>query len=141
MADTGLGCTCFRLRSLTRKVTQFYDRMLAPSGLTVTQYSLIAHVRRHAAGGPTVSELANSLFTDRTTVTRNLKPLVAGRLVQLGDGADARSKAVRITPAGERAFQAARPLWHEAQAAMAARTGQGELRKLHHMMERLLDAI
>ena len=139
MAD--LGCTCFRLRSLTRKVTQFYDRALAPSGLTVTQYSLMAHVRRHPEGGPAVSELAQSLFTDRTTLTRNLKPLVAARLLQIGDGRDARSKAVRMTPAGERAFQAARPLWKQAQAAISERAGESELRRLHDMIERLRDAV
>ena len=46
MGKTDPGCTCFRLRSLTRRVTQLYDQVLAPSGLTVTQYSLLAHARR-----------------------------------------------------------------------------------------------
>ena len=141
MTDPGLGCTCFRLRGLTRKVTQFYDRLLAPSGLTVNQYSLMAHVRRHPRAAPTVSDLAQDLFTDRTTLTRNLKPLIAAGLLVVGDGPDGRSKAVRLTAAGERAFQAARPLWKQAQAAMTDRAGEAELRKLHEMMERLLHAI
>src|SRR4051812_48820757 len=127
MGATGIGCTCFRLRSLTRKVTQFYDKALAPSGLTVTQYSLMAHARRHEPGAPTVTELAEALFTDRTTLTRNLRPLVDAGLLQLGEGADGRSKAVRVTAAGERAFRAAKPLWKQAQAEIQRRAGEGQL--------------
>src|SRR5256886_9776624 len=97
-------CTCFRLRSLTRRVTQLYDQALAPSGLTVTQYSLLAHALRHGAA-PTVSELAKQLFTDRTTLTRNLKPLADAGLLKLGDGADARSKAVLVTAKGRSALR------------------------------------
>src|SRR5256885_253275 len=115
-------CTCFRLRSLTRRVTQLYDQTLAPSGLTVTQYSLLAHALRHGAA-PTVSELAKQLFTDRTTLTRNLKPLADAGLLKLGDGADARSKAVLVTAKGRSALRAARPLWKEAQARLRAQAG------------------
>ena len=133
-------CTCFRLRSLTRRVTQLYDQALAPSGLTVTQYSLLAHALRQGAA-PTVSELAQQLFTDRTTLTRNLKPLAAAGLVKVGDGADARSKAVLVTAKGRGAFQAARPLWKEAQARLRAQAGDGRLAALHGLIEELLHAV
>ena len=133
-------CTCFRLRSLTRRVTRLYDQVLAPSGLTVTQYSLLAHALRQDAA-PTVSELAQQLFTDRTTLTRNLKPLVDAGLVNVGDGADARSKAVRVTARGRSAFQAARPLWKEAQARLRAQAGGARLAALHGLIEELLHAV
>jgi DNA-binding MarR family transcriptional regulator len=134
------GCTCFKLRSLTRRVTQLYDQALAPSGLTVTQYSLLAHVRRHD-GPPSVSELAQLLFTDRTTLTRNLKPLADAGLVRVTGGTDARSKAVMVTKKGEDALRAARPLWQEAQARMRARAGAGRLAALHELIEGMLDAV
>ena len=133
-------CTCFRLRSLTRRVTQLYDRALAPSGLTVTQYSLLAHALRRDAA-PTLSELAQQLFTDRTTLTRNLKPLADAGLVKVGDGADARSKAVRVTAKGRSAFQAAQPLWKEAQARLSAQAGRPRLAALHGLIEELLHAL
>src|SRR2546428_13892478 len=110
-------CTCFRLRSLTRRVTQLYDQALAPSGLTVTQYSLLAHALRHGAA-PTVSELAKQLFTDRTTLTRNLKPLADAGLLRLGDGADERRKAVQATANGSSALRAARDQWVEDQGRL-----------------------
>jgi DNA-binding MarR family transcriptional regulator len=135
----GPACTCFRLRSLTRRVTQFYDQALAPAGLKVTQYSLIAHARRRpGAAGPTVSELAAALFTDRTTVTRNLRPLIDAGWLALGPGGDARSKAVQVTPAGEAAFQTARPLWRAAQARVRELTGTERLASLHGLIDELL---
>ena len=133
-------CTCFRLRSLTRRVTRLYDQVLAPSGLTVTQYSLLAHALRQDAA-PTVSELAQQLFTDRTTLTRNLKPLVDAGLVNVADGTDARSKAVRVTARGRSAFQAARPLWKEAQARLRAQAGDRRLAALNGLIEELLHAV
>jgi DNA-binding MarR family transcriptional regulator len=133
-------CTCFRLRSLTRRVTRLYDQVLAPSGLTVTQYSLLAHALRRDAS-PTLSELAQQLFTERTTLTRNLKPLADAGLVKVGDGADARSKAVRVTAKGRSAFQAARPLWQEAQARLRAQAGGARLAALHGLIEELLHAL
>ena len=137
-----LPCTCFKLRSLTRRVTQLYDRALAPSGLKVTQYSLIAlALRARRSGAPTVSDLAQSLFTDRTTLTRNLRPLLVAGYVEVGAGTDARSKAVHVTAAGEAAFRAARPLWRSAQACMQSLGGAGALAELHVLVDGLLPLI
>jgi DNA-binding MarR family transcriptional regulator len=133
------GCTCFKLRSLTRRVTQLYDRVLAPSGLKVTQYSLIAHARRRETSRPlTVTELAQKLFTDRTTLTRNLRPLLDAGFIRIGAGPDERSKAVIVTPKGEDAYQAARPLWKAAQTLMQERLGNPELAALHGLIDNLL---
>ena len=138
-ARAPVGCTCFKLRSLTRRVTQLYDQALAPSGLKVTQYSLIAHARRRDdASPPTMSELAQALFTDRTTLTRNLRPLVTAGFIKVGAGADARSKAVVVTAKGEDAYQAARPLWKEAQVLMRDRVGEPRLAALHSLIDALL---
>ena len=148
------GCTCFKLRSLTRRVTQLYDQTLSPSGLKVTQFSVIARARRKPGGagpasgpssgpssGPTVSELAGALFTDRTTLTRNLKPLVDAGFIKVSSGVDARSKAVCVTPAGEAAFQAARPLWKQAQLRMRSLAGDDQLTALHELIEVILPRI
>jgi DNA-binding MarR family transcriptional regulator len=127
------------LRSLSRRVTRFYDQALAPARLKVTQYSLIAHARRRAGpAGPTVSELAAALFTDRTTVTRNLRPLIDAGWLALGPGGDARSKEVLVTTAGEAAFQAARPLWRAAQARVRELAGAEQLESLHGLIDSLL---
>ena len=132
-------CTCFKLRSLARRVTQLYDQALAPSGLKVTQYSVIGHARRrNGAPAPTVSELAQALVTDRTTLTRNLKPLVDAGFLKIGSGVDARSKAVCVTPTGEAVYQSAQPLWKLAQAQLRELAGAEQLNALHAMIETIL---
>ena len=139
---TSSGCTCFKLRSLARRVTQLYDQAMAPSGLKVTQYSLLAHARLREGAAPlSVSALADALFTERTTLTRNLKPLVQAGYLRIASGADARTKAVCVTAAGEAAFQAARPLWRAAQARVDALVGAERLGALHGLIGQLLPVL
>ena len=76
------GCTCFKLRCLTRRVTAVYDRALSAAGIRVTQYSLLSHLR--GLRGVPISQLAEKLDMDRTTLTRNLKPLHRGGLGGVG---------------------------------------------------------
>ena len=37
-------CTCFRVRSAARRVTQIYSRHLAPTGMRISQFSLLGYV-------------------------------------------------------------------------------------------------
>src|ERR671927_476049 len=94
------GCTCFKLRRLTRRVTAVYDRALSAVGMRVTQYSLLAQLRR--LRGLSMSQLAEALDMDRTTLTRNLKPLLEAAWVEIQPSdQDARIRLVRITAAGD----------------------------------------
>lgn len=137
--SASLPCTAFRVRSLSRRITQLYDDTLAPSGLRSTQFSLLAHVRRtRAEQGPSVTELADRLRMDRTTLTRNLRPLLAAGLVSLQSGADARRKAVVITPAGEAAFCEARELWKHAQQRVRTLGGASTIAQLERLIDSLL---
>ncbi|ARU06088.1 MarR family transcriptional regulator [Comamonas serinivorans] len=117
-------CNCFLIRSLSRKITQLYDDVLAPSGLRGTQFSLMLTARKGLDGAPaSVSALADRLNTDRTTLTRNLRILQAAGHIELVAGRDARSKCVQLTPAGEAALSHAQTLWREAQREVRTRCG------------------
>lgn len=132
-------CTCFKVRSLARRISQLYDETLAPSGLRGTQYSVLAHARRpRGAAPPSVSELAAATFTDRTTLTRNLRPLIASGLIALESGPDARSKAVVVTDAGEQAFRKARELWRVAQARVREIGGDQAVGRLETLIDGML---
>jgi DNA-binding MarR family transcriptional regulator len=131
------GCTCFKLRSLNRRVTAVYDRALAPAQLRVTQYSLLAQLRR--LGGASMSALADAMEMDRTTLTRNLKPLLEAGWVEVAPGdQDARVRTVRLTTAGETQFQTARAHWRRAQADVNAAIGAADLSLLHELIDRCL---
>jgi DNA-binding MarR family transcriptional regulator len=114
-------CACFSIRRAARAVTQLYDDMLRPSGLRATQFSLLAVIRLTGTG--TITALADAAVMDRTTLTRNLKPLAEAGLVAVREGDDARVREVTLTAAGAR-LAAAQPYWEKAQRRMTDALGQ-----------------
>jgi DNA-binding MarR family transcriptional regulator len=136
------GCTCARLRRLTRRITAVYDRELAAVGLRVTQYSLLSTLRREAgAAGMAVSVLAERMDMDRTTLTRNLKPLIDQGLAALAaDPQDARVRRALITEAGQAALAAAQPHWKRAQLEVNRTLGEATVAGLHDWLDRVTPA-
>ena len=61
---------------------------------------------------------------DRTTLTRNLKPLLEKGLLESIPGADRRRRSVAITAQGQVALTEALPYWREAQARIASSLGR-----------------
>ena len=129
---TAQDCVCLAVRQAARHVTQFYDRMLAPSGLRTTQFSLLAKLRRQ--GPTTINALAADMVMDRTTLGRNILPLERDRLLRIEVAAcDRRSKVVHLTKRGEARLIAAFKGWAEAQACFESTFGSrraAELRAL-----------
>ena len=127
-ATEPLNCSCFALRKAARAVTQMYDQALKPSGLRATQLSLLFTAER--AGAVSTGELAEQLVMDRTTLTRNLKPLLDRGLLKRVVGADRRRRPIAITAKGRAALARALPYWREAQARMTGRLGRARWGRL-----------
>jgi len=121
-------CLCLNLRRTARAVTQFYNGVLAPSGLRATQFSLLAAIL--SRGPLTMSALAQALVMDRTTLTRNLRPLEKRGLIAVHPGEDRRERRVAITAAGTVAAARARRLWRQAQTHMVTELGAPDARAL-----------
>ena len=132
-------CTVYHLRMAARRTTRVYDHMLAPSGLGIAQFGLLQTLTRR--GGATVTEIAADLDMDRTTLTRNLRPLVRDKLVRLGPGRDRRSRAVEMTQAGRAAMQRAVPFWKAAQACVRDSLGRDETEKLHDLLAAVISQL
>lgn len=122
-------CICFLLRSAARRASAFYTRHLQQIGLGLPQHSLVgmaAAFEKQNGRPPTISELAQALDLDRTTMTRNLKPMVEAGYVTVekasgrGFGQGGRAKAVRATKEGRMAYRAGVALWRQAQDEMIA---------------------
>ena len=124
-ADLATSCACGRLRRASRALTQLYDDAMAPSGLRVTQFSLLRTLARE--GRLRIRALAERTLLDRTALSRNLDPLIARGLVAAVRGRDARTREVALTAAGERALAGAAPHWRRAQAAVRKRLGPERL--------------
>ena len=127
-STSALPCACGRLRRAARALTQLYDDAMAPSGLRVTQYSLLSALARR--GPLRITELASVQLLDRTALSRNLDPLVAKGLVAIRPGRDARTREVAITPRGSAALRTALPHWQRAQAEVTKHLGADKLSAL-----------
>src|SRR5437588_9622050 len=106
-------CVCSTLRMVSRAVTQLYDDILRPSGLRVTQFSVLATIARR--GEANLRQLEHMLGIDQTTLTRSLDVLERDGVLERASHPDARIRAMKLTPKGRRALEAARPLWARAQ--------------------------
>ena len=107
-------CTCANLRKATRVVTQAFDAALQPTGLKATQFTLLATLSR--LGDAPLTRVADAMVMDRTTLTRNLGPLVRKGLVRIEHEKDQRVRRVGLTETGQTAYEAAHAKWRQAQA-------------------------
>jgi len=121
-ATPSTACVCGRLRRAARALTQLYDDTMAPSGLRVTQFSLLRTLGRE--GPMRITDLAGVALIDRTALSRNLEPLVAQGYVRIARGKDARTRQVAITVAGKATLDRALPYWRDAQRVVARKLGQ-----------------
>jgi DNA-binding MarR family transcriptional regulator len=117
-------CVCFNLRKSARAVTRFYDAVLQPIGIQGTQFSLLSVL--HHAGEVPITEVAERLGVDRTTLTRNLRTLIRREYVALEQGKDGRTKSVKLTGVGRDMLVKALPFWEAAQKSV--RDGLGPSR-------------
>ncbi|HTP73119.1 MAG TPA: MarR family winged helix-turn-helix transcriptional regulator [Burkholderiaceae bacterium] len=130
------GCTNLKLRQLSRAVTRHYDAYVARTGLKNTQYSLLSHVVRLEPIQP--AELARQMKLDASTLTRNLQPLVAHGWVEIGPGADARSRSITATAEGRAKRAEAQRAWKQAQLALNERLGDARVVRLHELLDACL---
>ena len=123
LPSTDAACVCGRLRRAARALTQMYDDAMAPSGLRVTQFSLLRTIMRREP--VRITELADLALLDRTALSRNLEPLVAEGYVTIAPGkGDARTREVSLTAAGRAAHERALPYWRAAQRAVTRKLGR-----------------
>jgi DNA-binding MarR family transcriptional regulator len=123
-------------------VSRLYDDELRSVGLRTTQFSLLRRLRR--AGEVRQRDLGGLTFLDETTLTRNLRPLIAAGWVAIRPGEDRREKLVRLTDAGAAKLDEAEPAWERAQerlrSRMPKRTWSNLLDHLLPELTRLADA-
>jgi len=129
-------CHCTTLRYAAQTLTEVYDRVLAPSGLKVTQYVLLESILQDEAE-QSITDLAHQLGSDRSTIGRNVRILARDGLVSMSRGSDRREHTVHVTEQGREAVSLAHPLWQKAQTAVADTLGQDQLNMLKTLLSQL----
>jgi len=110
-------CAGWNSRLAARRITQFLEKRMTGSGLTIAQFGLMAHIA--TATDDTLGSLAERLALDQSSLSRNLHALERDGLVEIVIvERDQRRRAVWLTESGARRLEAAIPVWQSAHAAL-----------------------
>lgn len=132
-------CVCFNIKKSARAITQVYDGLFRPLGLRVSQLSILNPLKM--IGSLTVLELAEATATDRTTITRNIKPLVRDGYIKVKTGSDRRSREIVITAKGEAIAEKAMGIWGKYHAKITRKIGKERIEQLCKDLSVMMDGI
>lgn len=131
-------CLCTLARRSARSLTEIYDRALEPSGLKITQFSLLRAIDRLEK--PSLTDIAQATGLERSTLGRNLRVLEKDGLVSLSQGNDERTRVPTLTAKAKQALRIAKPQWERVQEQMAStlpKDAQVYLQKMSNALEQL----
>jgi DNA-binding MarR family transcriptional regulator len=118
-------CYCTNLRSAAHAVSEFYDEELRDTGLTIAQYRLLINLRR--MGSANITEWSERVGLERSTMTRNIRLIESRGFIERAKG---RGKTYKLTDTGEKALEAAAPMWEEAQKKIESFLGKADAEAL-----------
>ncbi len=114
-------CLCHHLRRAARVATRLFDEALAPSGINASQFNVLIAIA--SLPEASAARIADKLGMDRTTLSRNLKPLRRADLIETGGGAGRRPDVVLLTATGRRVLEDAMIHWQQAQSRLSKHLG------------------
>ncbi len=122
IAETTAGaCLATRVRQLSRIITRVYDDAMRPLGITASQYTLLAQLA--ARDSITAVEIGHELDIEKSTLSRNLKRLLALGHIIMDPPAGRRGRGLHLTPKGQAILKDAFPIWQDAQTRAVSAMG------------------
>jgi DNA-binding MarR family transcriptional regulator len=122
-----------------RAVTRAYDDALRPVNLRATQLAVLVAVANE--GTMSITALAKTMGMDRTTLTRNLRPLEKAGLIQIGSEGWRRSRMLEVTTQGQIRLREALPYWERAQEMLRHKLGDKNWANIHNDLDQLIRAV
>ncbi|HVM33191.1 MAG TPA: MarR family transcriptional regulator [bacterium] len=117
-----LPCACANLRRAARVVSRIYSEEMAPTGLQMSQYTLLMVL--DYSPNLNQSALADGLGMDQTTLTRTLSLMLKQGFIRVQPGEDRRQRLYQLTPKGAKSLKAGLPYWEKAQARLKSSLGE-----------------
>ena len=128
-------CNCLNIRRASQAVTQIYDEYLEPSGLKVSQFSLLKHIKILAP--VSVSNLALKMRLDRTTLVRNIKTIEKKELIEDTSLPGSRDRQLELTEKGINVLEIGEHHWNKAQEYIMEYMGRDELATLVGLLSKI----
>ncbi len=129
-------CYCTKIRQASKALTQYYIETMQPSGLKITQFALLSHIKR--LGPLTMNELSDAMNLERTTLVRNLKPLEKKKLIRILSQKNSKAYLIQLTHEGEKTLTKAMPYWHQAQASIEELLTKEEFEILEEILRKFM---
>ncbi len=107
-------CLVLNTRMAARAVTRRYDRVLRPFGITAAQFTILNAI--NSRPDRSVTEMAQSIAMERSTLSRNVDLLARKGLVQRCEASKGNGRLCTLTEAGSSLIVALVPLWRQAQS-------------------------
>ena len=99
MEKNFLPCVCMSARRAANALTNYYDKMFDPLGITVTQFSLMINIK--SAATTNITDLTRVVKLDKSTLTRTLAPLIETGYVHSERGQNRREVLLSLTEKGQ----------------------------------------
>jgi DNA-binding MarR family transcriptional regulator len=132
-------CPGLRLRQAARVIAKVYDDALRPLGLQLSQLPVLVALAIFGEPGATMNALARAIVMDRTTLTRNVRPLEKAGLLRVARSPDdARARVVFLTRKGERTLEAVFPLWESVLKGVRSAIGADALVDLRERLDEII---
>ena len=109
-------CLVLNTRMAARAVTRRADQRLRGFGVTAAQFNILGALSVHP--GRSITDTANALAMDRTTLSRNLALLERKGLVSRAPAGRGNGRLGTLTDKGEETFHSIVPEWRRSQAEL-----------------------
>ncbi|KAB7742765.1 MarR family transcriptional regulator [Parvibaculum sedimenti] len=133
-ADVRESCAALRARMAARKLTRLYDRALKPTGLKITQFTLLIAIEEGSV--KSLTQLADALALERSSLVRNVQLLEGEGLIEAEPSGSGRSLGLKLTKEGRKVLTQALPLWRKAQDEVEGNLGSAwpSVKKSLHLL-------
>ncbi len=129
-------CVSNNLHQTARAISRIYGEEMRSGGIQRSQFAILSSL--NLLGKVTLGDLAERLFMDRTTLTRNLKPLELQALITIEKSrTDARVREISLTSSGKKKYRKVIRLWKNAQSRILAAFGEDNWTKLESTLKSL----
>jgi len=109
------------------------------AGLKSSQFSILA-ILFHA-GPLTISELADSMGLERTSLSRTVRPMEKDGYLSISEEQEKRRRFIELTSHGKATYKKALPLWNKAQQQFGEQLGTENLKTLRSLLQRTAELI
>ncbi len=132
-------CIFTALRKVNRVLFRHYQSVLAPSGLSIVQLSVLRALERN--GPMTLSRLADNLVMERTSLYRTIKPLSEQNAIAVSHSGAGKANIATLTQEGSDTVERVMPYWEAAQSKILTEINQDALDGLQQFLTAMPDII